>query len=70
VLVLCLENIVCDGYDFDGADLQACFFEGFAFGAGEEAFAVVEMTAWELDSTCVILEKYSHDGSQVYVPAP
>lgn len=59
MLLLCLKDIVCDGYDFDGADLEACFFEGFALCAGEEAFAVVEMTAWELNGTYILLARCS-----------
>lgn len=50
VLLLLLKYVVCYSDDLDGADLKACFFEGLSLGAGEEALAVIEMTAWELDS--------------------
>jgi hypothetical protein len=50
VLLLLLKYVVRHSHDLDGADLKAGFLESLSLGAGEEAFAVVEMTAWELNS--------------------
>jgi hypothetical protein len=54
VLLLLLKYVVRHSHDLDGADLKAGFLESLSLGAGEEALAVIEMTAWELDSAWLV----------------